>query len=716
MDKQVTADHQQADEWTVRLCRALRETLGAERVSVWLYEASGQTVSPYASDAPDDPELEALFESWAHIPLENFPAACTALLEARPVDVRDAHNDERLPPELAADFGLRSVHYEPLVVGRPVGMLSIEPAGAARNPELYTLVPIVAASLSRALGRWESDRARAEAEFLLELAQVALGAESLDEMLATVCERIARQLEVRRVSVFLLDEGALTPRMAWCAEGSDSGALEDFRRASAPLPAVEAAMHSGEPVLVDDPSSPLVSGWWTETFGIVSGLAAPLGQPPAHIGVLALDDTEPHRFSKEDARFVTAVGAHVGAMIERARATEERSSHLKTATAIRELLEQGSRASTAEEAGEALARVAREALDTDHATVILFQNEEIAHVAVVGDAPQLESELRERLVGEPAQGFRLFGAAGHQPRPTFVENAEASRLIPSDIVEALDLRSYAALPLLSGNEPIGLVICGVSSEVRRWTAEDEELAAQLALEGSLVVENAAFRAAEHEQIGVLSRQAFHDSLTELPNRALFADRLEHALARMNRREGSIAVLFLDLDEFKEINDRLGHQAGDQLLTAVAQRLRGCLRPEDTVARLGGDEFTILLEDISDTRYAIRVAERIAESLATPFTLDGHRVSVTTSIGIAVSTGREEKPSELLRNSDLAMYRAKDNGRGRHEIFTPDMYPSAAPEDEREAEEPPEPPPPPSGAPAPAVTEAHPRRRMRFPRR
>ena len=269
---------------------------------------------------------------------------------------------------------------------------------------------------------------------------------------------------------------------------------------------------------------------------------------------------------------------------------------------------------------------------------------------------------------------------------------------------------------MSANEPIGLVICGVSARSRRWTSEEKELATQLALEGSLVVESAAFRAAEHEQIDELSRQAFHDSLTELPNRALFADRLEHALARMNRREGSIAVLFLDLDEFKEINDRLGHQAGDQLLTAVAQRLRGCLRPEDTVARLGGDEFTILLEDISDTRYAIRVAERITESLATPFTLDGHHVSVTTSIGIAVSTGREEKPSELLRNSDLAMYRAKDNGRGRHEIFTPDMYPSPASDGEREVEEPPEPPPPPSIPPSPAVTEAHRRRRMRFPRR
>src|SRR5256885_1812112 len=172
-------------------------------------------------------------------------------------------------------------------------------------------------------------------------------------------------------------------------------------------------------------------------------------------------------------------------------------------------------------------------------------------------------------------------------------------------------------------------------------------------------------------------QAFHDSLTKLPNRALFSDRLQHALDRMTRRQESIAVLFLDLDEFKPINDSFGHDAGDRLLIAVGRRLQSCLRPEDTIARLGGDEFTVLLEDITDVRYAILVAERIAEALKKPFELDGQEASVTASIGIAVGTGRRSTPDELVRSSDQAMYEAKRSGKARFVVFHEGMTANGA---------------------------------------
>jgi diguanylate cyclase (GGDEF)-like protein len=198
---------------------------------------------------------------------------------------------------------------------------------------------------------------------------------------------------------------------------------------------------------------------------------------------------------------------------------------------------------------------------------------------------------------------------------------------------------------------------------------------QLALEGSLVVENAALRGADQERIDELARQAFHDPLTDLPNRALFADRLEHALARLNRRDQVIAVLLLDLDGFKEVNDSLGHDAGDQLLIAVSQRLRACLRPADSIARLGGDEFTILLEEITSLREATLVAERIEDSLRTPFVLDGHEVKVTTSIGIALNSGGDIEPDDLVRNADTAMYEAKRAGKARYEVHESSDNPS-----------------------------------------
>ncbi|PLS86885.1 MAG: hypothetical protein CYG60_04730, partial [Actinobacteria bacterium] len=169
----------------------------------------------------------------------------------------------------------------------------------------------------------------------------------------------------------------------------------------------------------------------------------------------------------------------------------------------------------------------------------------------------------------------------------------------------------------------------------------------------------------------LAYQAFHDALTGLPNRALLTDRLEHALARAERSESSVAVLFLDLDRFKIVNDSLGHEVGDELLKAVGRRLQRCLRPEDTAARIGGDEFVVLLEDIASASYAVRVAERIIAALRTPFDVAGHEMVVTTSIGIALSS-HGHGASDLLRDADVAMYRAKDKGKARYQVFDPSM--------------------------------------------
>jgi diguanylate cyclase (GGDEF)-like protein/PAS domain S-box-containing protein len=170
----------------------------------------------------------------------------------------------------------------------------------------------------------------------------------------------------------------------------------------------------------------------------------------------------------------------------------------------------------------------------------------------------------------------------------------------------------------------------------------------------------------------LQYQAFHDPLTDLPNRALFMDRLGHALARAGQQASEVAVLFTDLDNFKVINDSLGHKAGDQLLVAVAQRLKACLRPVDTVARLGGDEFTLLLEGVTGVSDAARVAERIAQELRAPFALEAHEVFATTSTGVAVSSSAQGQPTDLLRHADLAMYRAKSKGKACYEVFEPNM--------------------------------------------
>jgi diguanylate cyclase (GGDEF)-like protein/PAS domain S-box-containing protein len=160
----------------------------------------------------------------------------------------------------------------------------------------------------------------------------------------------------------------------------------------------------------------------------------------------------------------------------------------------------------------------------------------------------------------------------------------------------------------------------------------------------------------------LRHQALHDPLTDLPNRTLLLDRLGQALARAERRGIKVAVLFMDLDNFKHVNDSLGHEAGDRLLVEVAKRLQGCLRAGDTVARLGGDEFAILLEDLEHEKKASAVAVQISQELRPPVSLNGHEVFVTASIGVALGSSREDHPEALLQEADVAMYRAKGAAR------------------------------------------------------
>lgn len=174
----------------------------------------------------------------------------------------------------------------------------------------------------------------------------------------------------------------------------------------------------------------------------------------------------------------------------------------------------------------------------------------------------------------------------------------------------------------------------------------------------------------------LHHDAFHDGLTDLPNRALFIDHLKLGMARVKRGTESLAVVYLDIDRFKIINDSLGHMVGDQLLIGVAQRIQRCLRPADTIARLGGDEFAILLEDIEDVSEAVMVTERLHKELSIPFNLSGREVITTASMGIALYSAEYENPDEMIRDADTAMYRAKSLGKARHELFDRTMHDQA----------------------------------------
>lgn len=263
--------------------------------------------------------------------------------------------------------------------------------------------------------------------------------------------------------------------------------------------------------------------------------------------------------------------------------------------------------------------------------------------------------------------FRIFGYGPHELSATF-ENF--MKTVHPDDREALE-RKIDEVIYEGGSYDFEHRVVRPSGEVRVVHCRAEILSGEggepLRMVGT--VHDITERKELEKQ---LAHQALHDALTGLPNRSLFVDRLEQALARADRHRGKIAVLFLDVDNFKVVNDSLGHEAGDKLLIEMSRRLRACIRPGDTVARLGGDEFTILLEEVYDLSDAVRVAERIAEELQAPFDLEGQEVFATASIGIALGDLAQSRPANLLRDADLAMYRAKDTGRAHYEVFEPGM--------------------------------------------
>jgi diguanylate cyclase (GGDEF)-like protein len=310
-----------------------------------------------------------------------------------------------------------------------------------------------------------------------------------------------------------------------------------------------------------------------------------------------------------------------------------------------------------DELAQEASRILTGVLDIDYGGVmkLLPGGEELLLVSAVGLPEELVGVTRVPTDYRSQSGYAL--ATG---KATVVNDwGTETRFQQSELQSKQGMKSAAIILIKGKEEPFGILGAG-SRALHGFTEEDVNFMQAIAN----VLANAIERRRTEERT---QHEALHDALTGLPNRSLFLDRLEHALSVAARRETDIAVLFLDLDQFKLVNDSMGHAAGDELLAAVAPRLEQALRPGDTVARFGGDEFAVLAEDVGDERGATRIAERIAESLTRPFILRDREHFVSASIGISIGSGAEE-PEGLIRDADAALYRAKDHGRGGYEIF------------------------------------------------
>jgi diguanylate cyclase (GGDEF)-like protein len=650
----------------------LRRTTGATRVAVWVHEATTAMAVPFRQVVCEGREDTFGTSLRAPVALARSPFLRTVTQQRFPVVVREG--DSGLLADELAEYGVPSAHGEPLVVGDEViGVLVVEPAAAASPAALRQAAPRLAAALSEAWQRRSAERRLAQAEVLLGLIETAALAGSMDALLSTACTKLAALSEVERACVFLVEDGVLVPRMAAYADGSrDLASWQQFRNAPEPLRLAGEVLASGEPMAADRDSA-LLTGWWVDTFRIASALAVPLGRGRDLAGVLTLDSTQLRPFSEDVRRLSVAAGAHLGGVIEQARTSEARAASLSTARAVRQLLVDGAGATGIGQAAEVLARVVQGLAGTERSAAYLLDGDGLlADVRFLDWPPAHEDVVRRRLVGQDVAEVPLWQRTARDRQPLFVADTATSDLLPPRLVQELALTSYVSVPLLSGNRLLGLVVTGSCGSIGQWSPALRQAIRQVVLEGALVVQNAELRAVEQQRLHQLATEAHVDPLTGLANRRRFIEALETTVyARPDR---GCAVLMIDLDRFKEINDSFGHSVGDDLLRLVGPRLGSTMAPGDLLARMGGDEFAVLLPD-ADAERAREVAESISAALRDPFVLGDMPLHVDASIGIALCPDHGRDRSLLLARADTAMYVAK-RSREDHQVWTPDGAPDS----------------------------------------
>ncbi|GAA2627999.1 hypothetical protein Adu01nite_63190 [Paractinoplanes durhamensis] len=352
---------------------------------------------------------------------------------------------------------------------------------------------------------------------------------------------------------------------------------------------------------------------------------------------------------------LSPIALHFAATLQGIAAEKQRQFLSHVSATIRKLFEQGMVATTVEAAGRTLVTCSAEAFRTDFGALVLVDGEGIVrYIHSVGMADG-DAQFRH-LIGTAATDSPVWRAIS-EGKPVLVTDATNAAVLTCGFVRTMGLRSYIAIPMMSAQGCVGMILCG-QADTRDWTSRDRILAEQLSVEGALIVDSAGMRQAAQAHVAQLSHQAFHDSLTGLPNRSYLLERAEQAVGHAASTGGRVAMMLLDLNGFKEVNDTAGHHVGDGLLQQVAKRLLGAVRENDVVSRLGGDEFAILLTRDPDEAVATAVADRIVERMREPFTIDDVEVKIGGSVGIALYPEDAGAYDALMRSADAAMYDAK----------------------------------------------------------
>ena len=481
------------------------------------------------------------------------------------------------------------------------------------------------------------------AEFLAVVSAVPDGAAAT----RAAVERAARVLEAEVAAV--VADGMVVTAVGFLAGRVPEEVLTEIAgglRGALDVPGAGRCHAVAAPLRTPEPAQLVVArsgedGFTVDEVSLIRGMARVLELTLGTLRTLAAE----RRQAAENARLLTTLQA-------RQRLLE----HLST---IQRAI---ARRAPQSQIFDAITSGAQELIGDDAAGLRLVDTDDPAMLLLVSHQG-LRPELAKRLWRTPAP---LAGAPGQAMLRDELVVIEGYANSPHGNLDLADdrMQSSMAAPVHENGTVVGALVVGSYREGRTYSRADREVLLAFAEHVSLAVTDAKTLHDMHE--------AFHDSLTGLASRALFMDRLDHGLACAAREESQVAVLFVDLDRFKVVNDSMGHAAGDLLLVEVADRLRTCLRDTDTAARIGGDEFAVLLQDMHGPQLATIVADQIIEVLHAPFEIRGKQVYINASVGVAFNTPNAQDAETLIQNSDLAMYQAKKSGTSACQVFEPSM--------------------------------------------
>ncbi len=485
-----------------------------------------------------------------------------------------------------------------------------------------------------------------------------------------VCALLADSLAYGVAAVYSLDGERLLPLHILAATADGPVTIQPNAEHVAHLwPEAVTALESGKPLLADASSSAGPPDSVREALGITGEfLALPVQHMRTPLGMILLANPQgPGSSMVRDEQAATLLISHLSLVVAQILDDRERSLRHNAWVGMQPMLEASAQISTTEELGDFLARSLAVSLGLSHAFFLIFDSQRrVADVRFFGPDRARRQRLLDRLEGQiltslPGADLVFLGDG-----PLFVEPGDTALYTP--LVRALvDQRAFLMVPITTSAGFVGIATATHSAGRPFFDARERAIAADWSIAATLAADNIGLRMAEMERLEAYREKAFKDSLTGLPNRELFYDRLLMATAKAERSDQVTAVIFIDIDFFKQVNDRFGHLVGDELLVQVAKRLTSCFRDTDTVARLSGDEFVVLLENAPSHDAIIEIAKRAFDRLNDAYLVGPNRIEMGASMGIAI--GRPgTNGTELLRHADSAMYRSKESGRARLSLY------------------------------------------------